>query len=148
MNVPVEIEKFLMSEHFCMLATSYQDHPHVSLMNFTYLEEENRIILSSREDTTKVKNIMKNPEVALLLYSLGGNGDKPVSCTIHGTATLVDPDRDQYYRSHHYKKHIQMGAFIEGENISIITVEIKHAALTDVEDKVRTWNRRDGSFDS
>jgi hypothetical protein len=41
-----------------------------------------------------------------------------------------------------------MGTFIEGENISMITIEIKHAALSDVEDKVRTWNRGDGSFDS
>jgi general stress protein 26 len=148
MNMPEEIEKLLKTENFCILATSYQDHPHVSLMNFTYLEEENLILLSSREDTTKVRNIKNNPEVALLLYNLGGNGEGPVSCTIHGTSTVAGSYSEGQYRAHHYKKHLHMGTFIEGENISMITIEIKHAALSDVEDKVRTWNRGDGSFDS
>lgn len=146
MNIPAEIVKLLQRENFCILATSYQDHPHVSLMNFTYKDEEELIVLSSREDTIKVKNINNNPEVALLFYNLGDNKEAPISCTIHGTATVVGSDRDAHYRKLHYNKHRHMGAFIEGENISIITVSIKHAALSDVEDKVRTWNQGDGSF--
>lgn len=146
MNIPAEIVKLLQRENFCMLATSYQDHPHVSLMNFTYMDAEKLIVLSSREDTIKVKNIKNNPEVALLIYNLGVDGESPISCTIHGVATVVGSDNDSRYREPHYEKHRHMGAFIEGENISIITVSIKHATLSDVEDKVRTWNPGDGSF--
>ena len=148
MKIPEEMVKLLRREKFCVLATSHQDHPHASLMNFTYLEEEKMIIMSSREDTAKVQNIKENPEVALLLYDLGEGGEAPVSCTIHGSATLAGPESYAHYRERHYQKHQQMGAFIQGENISMIAVSIKHAALSDVEDKVRTWNQRDGSFDS
>ena len=141
MNMPVEVEKLLKTENFCFLATSYQDYPHVCLMNFTYLADEELIILSSRKDTTKVNHIKSNPDVALLLYNLGGSGEMPISCTLNGTATLVSPDSNPHYRKYHYKKHLHMGTFIMGENISVITVRIKHAALSDVEDKVRTWTQ-------
>ncbi len=141
MKMPVEIEKLLKTENFCFLATSYQDYPHVCLMNFTYLEDEELIILSSREDTTKVIHIKNNPVVALLLYNLGGSGEMPISCTLNCTAALVSPESDTHYREYHYKKHPNMGTFIMGKNISVITVRIKHAALSDVEDKVRTWSK-------
>ncbi len=139
MNMPVEIERLLKTENFCFLATSYQDCPHVCLMNFTYLADEELIILSSREDTTKVNHIKKNPDVSLLLYSLGGSGEMHIICTPDGMATLVRPESETHYRDYHYKKHPHMGTFIMGKNISMVTVRIKHAVLSDVEDKVRTW---------
>ncbi len=140
MNIPPEILNLLKTEKFCSLATCYQDHPHVSLMNFTYLEEEALIILSSREDTTKVNHIKKNPAVAVLFFNLGNNGDLPLSCTLYGTAAVIDPDKDRFYRESHYKKNNDMGKFILEENISVITVSINQAVLSDVEDSVRTWS--------
>ena len=139
MEIIDQLLKLLEREKFCFLATSYEDHPHVSLMNFTYLQEEKLIILSSRANTTKVKYIKKNPSVALLLYSLGGEGQPPVSCTLYGTAHVVSPDKDRLFRESHYGKHRDMGNFIEGENISVITVRIEHAALSDLDDSVHTW---------
>jgi len=141
MNMPTEVLKLLKKENFCFLATSYQDYPHVCLMNFTYLEDEKLIILSSREDTTKVEHIKNNPDVAILLYNLGGSGEMPISCTLNGMATLLSPDTDQYYRDYHYKKNLHMGTFIMGENIVVITVRVKHVTLSDVEDSVRTWTQ-------
>lgn len=140
MTLPTEILSLLKSENFCFLATSYQDHPHVSLMNFTYLEDEGLIIISSRRDTTKVSHIRKNPDVAVLLYNLGTEGKMPVSCTIYGTATEVSSDRSHLYREKHYKKHAHMGKFIVGENISVITIRINSTSLSDVEDRVRSWS--------
>jgi nitroimidazol reductase NimA-like FMN-containing flavoprotein (pyridoxamine 5'-phosphate oxidase superfamily) len=145
MAVPRQILKLLKEEKFCFLATSYQDHPHVSLMNFTYLQEEELIVLSSRANTTKVKYIEKNPAVALLIYSLS-EGPSSVSCTLYGLANVVNPDKDHHYRDSHYSKHRDMGKFITGENISIITVRISNAALSDLDDSVRTW--APGSIDT
>ena len=141
MNIPVEVLNLLKKEKFCFLATSYQDYPHVCLMNFTYLADEGLIILSSREDTTKVNHIKKNPEVAILFYNLGGRREKPISCTLNGIASLLSPDNDQYYRDYHYKKNFHMGTFIIGENIVVITVRVTQITLSDVEDRVRTWTQ-------
>jgi general stress protein 26 len=146
MAVPEQILKLLEEEKFCFLATTYQDHPHLSLMNFTYFKEEELIILSSRANTTKVKYIEKNPAVALLLYSLGDGGQSTVSCTLYGLANVLNPAEDHRYRDSHYSKHKDMGKFITGENIAIITVRINNVALSDLDDRVKTW--APGSIDN
>jgi len=138
MNVPPEVLKLLNEEKLCSLATSYQDQPHVSLMNFTYLPQERVVILSSRPDTTKVHHIKNNPEAALLLFSPGGEGGSPLSCTLYGTATLVEGKKESFYRKAHHQKNHDMSQFILEEN-SIITIDIKQVSLTDVKDRVRTW---------
>lgn len=139
MNILTKITQLLETEKLCFLATSYKDRPHLSLMNFTYLAEEKLVILSSRADTTKVRYIKNNPKIALLLYHSGNNGEIPVSCTLHGTATVLQADKEMYYRDIHLKKHKDMGAFIEGDNVSIITVKLRHATLSDLEDRVYNW---------
>ena len=139
MNIPHEILNLLKTQKFCSLATCYQDEPHVSLMNFTYLAEEELIILSSREDTTKVRQIKKSPSVAILLFSLGGEGKLPLSCTLYGTASVISPDKEKFYRENHFRKNPDMGKFIMEENICVMTVSIRKAVLSDVEDSLRTW---------
>lgn len=140
MEMPPEVLKLLEKEKFCSLATSYQDHPHVSLMNFSYLPQEGVIILSSRPDTTKIHHIKNNPAVSLLFFSPGGKEESPLSCTLYGTATLAEGEKEGFYRESHYQKNRDMGQFIMGEDIRIIIVDIKKAALTDVKDRVRTWS--------
>ena len=140
MDTEKQVLHLLGTEKLCFLATSHQDRPHVSLMTFTYLAQEDLIILSSRSDTTKVKNIKKNADVAILLYNLGNDSKMSVSCTLLGTATLLSPDKDRYYREIHYKSHPNMGTFIQGDNIAILAVKIKEASLSDIEDKVQTWS--------
>lgn len=139
MNIPEIIEDLLLKEKLCSLATSNEDHPHVCLMNFTFLPDDSEIILSSRLDSTKVQYIKNNPSVALLLYSFNTEHGTPISCTLHGTAKILSQDKEKDYRDIHFQKHSDMGGFIKGENISIIKVSINDIALSDVEDSVRTW---------
>ena len=143
MNIPPEILALLEAEKFCFLSTSYRDRPHVCLMNFTFLKDEALIILSSRLDTIKVKNILKNPTVALLFHNLGNGEEIPVSCTLYGTASVLPPDQDVPYREIHYQNHQDMGTFIMGSNICIIGVGIQGATLADIKDRVRTWSTAD-----
>ncbi len=140
MNIPPEVSKLLKEEKFCSLATSYQDQPHVSLMNFTYLAQEDVVILSSRPDTTKVRHIKNNPAAALLLFSPGGEGGSPLSCTLYGYASLAGGEKESFYREAHYQKNRDMGQFIMDEDIRIIIINIRKVALTDVKDRVRTWS--------
>ena len=111
MNIPSEVLTLLEKEKFCSLATCCQDKPHVSLMNFTYLSEEGLIILSSRENTTKVQHIKNNPAVAVLFFTLGSGRQMPLSCTLYGTAAILNPDKGQLYREIHFNKNRDMGQF-------------------------------------
>ncbi len=139
-DIYAEVLHLLKKEKLCSLATSYGDNPHVCLMNFTYLAEEDLIILSSRTDTTKVLHMQNNPAVSVLLYRLGEEGEESKSCTLYGKATILPAEKDRFYREAHHKHHPAMGTFITGENISIIAVRIEHAALSDQVDHVQTWS--------
>ena len=134
------IYKLLENERLCFLATCFDDKPHLSLMNFTYLTEEDVIVLSSRLDTTKVANIMKNPEVAIMLCDLGDGDTAHLSCTLYGRASILNSSEESFYRKSHLNKHNNMTVFIEGENIVVILVKIKSATISDAKDHVQTWS--------
>lgn len=69
-NLPDSVIKLLKSTRFLHLATSLNDVPHVSLMNYTYYNkgEESFIIFTTPKDTTKYRNILANPNVSLLVH--------------------------------------------------------------------------------
>ncbi len=145
MNLPAEMLRLLNGEKFCTLATSYANRPHAFLMVFTYLPPENLLIMSSRTDSGKVKHLKENPEVALLLYNTGKGGEPPISCTLYGTATVLPTANDSYYRESHYERHRDKGTFIKGKNISIISVKLRNAVMSDAKDSVHTWAAEDSS---
>ncbi len=140
MDLPEEMLRLLKGEKFCTLATSYANRPHAFLMVFTYLSQENLIILSSRTVSSKVKHMEENNEVALLFYNPTKTGEPPISCTIYGTASILLTANGSYYRESHYDHHRDMGAFIKGENKSIITVRLRNAFMSDTQDNVKTWS--------
>lgn len=140
MTIPETMRTLLEKEKRCFLSTSYHDRPHVSLMNFTYLHEEELIILTSRADTTKVSYIHHNPYVALLFTRLSGEGSPPASCTVYGKAHVVDPSQDSVYRQAHLQRHPGMEAFITGESIAVVTVQIQRASIATIQDQVSSWS--------
>ncbi len=140
MSIPNEVSNLLKTEKFCFLATSHRDQPHVCLMNFTFIEDDGVVILSSREETTKVDHIKKNPAVSLLLYNLGKSIDASLSVTLNGTATIANNSDDARYREEHYRKNSDMESFIKGDNILVIAVKIDHGLISDYRDSVFEWS--------
>ena len=140
MGIPKEVINLLKTEKFCFLATSHRDQPHVCLMNFTFMEDDGLIILSSREKTTKVDHIRRNPSVSLLLYNLGKSKDASLSVTLNGKATIVNNADETRYREMHYRKNSDMSSFIKGDNILIIAVNIDHGLIADSRDSVFEWS--------
>ncbi|VVT49476.1 uncharacterized protein SAPINGB_P002288 [Magnusiomyces paraingens] len=73
--LPSEILHLLRSSKFLHLATSYNDIPNVSLMNYTFIEDDEDpnipepcIIVSTAQSTQTYKNIAQNPNVAILIH--------------------------------------------------------------------------------
>ncbi|RQD68600.1 MAG: pyridoxamine 5'-phosphate oxidase family protein [Tindallia sp. MSAO_Bac2] len=139
MAIPENLLSLLKKEKLCFLSTSYQDRPHVSLMNFTYLPEKELIILTSRGDTTKVSYMRHNPKVALLFTDFSGQGYPPVSCTVYGKAQIEERHQDGIYREAHLGQHPDMESFIRGDNIVVATVKIQRASIATIQDQVSNW---------
>lgn len=137
MDIPKDIKDLLKNKELCTMATSWEDKPYLSLMNFTYLEAENKVILSSKKNSRKCYNIQKNKNISLLVFSSSAK----LSATFLGTAvTMTTEDKkDKYYREIH-KKNINMPQFILGDNIALIVFSIEKIIVSDNQDQVKHIN--------
>lgn len=88
--LPVSITSILHSTKLCYLATSEDHVPHLSLMNFSYVHDEEYgkwkrnkneipielivlfegevLVMSTRTNTKKYEALLKNPKVAILIH--------------------------------------------------------------------------------
>lgn len=132
MDISKDVKDLLLNEKLCMMATCWEDMPYISLMNFTYLEPENKVILSTRINSKKYDNIQKNKHVSLLVYS----SDDGVSATLLGTALKIEAAEEAHYKALHLQKN-DMPQFILGENIGLIVFEIEKIVVSNSKDEVK-----------
>ncbi|ADQ14656.1 pyridoxamine 5'-phosphate oxidase family protein [Halanaerobium hydrogeniformans] len=132
MDIPNNIKFLLKNKSFCTMATCGENKPYLSLMNFTYVETKNKIILSSRINSKKYSNIQKNKNISLLISSISDG----LSATFLGTAVTMEDKEGDNYREMHLKKN-NMPQFIIGDNIGLIIFSIEEIILSDKEDQVK-----------
>ena len=81
----------LQATRLCYLATHDNQEPHLSLMNFTYIQNREIIVLCTRRSTKKFKQLSANPKVAVLVHDFPHvrfEGDAPDH--FHGKTWCVD----------------------------------------------------------
>lgn len=132
MDIPKDVKDLLENNKLCTMATSWDNKPYLSLMNFTYVEEENKVILSSRKNSKKYNNIQRNKHISLLLFS----SSHELSATFLGTAMTMEDKKDKNYREMHMKKN-NMPQFILGDNIGIILFSIEQIIVSNNQDQVK-----------
>jgi len=149
---PEEVEKLLLSSTLCYLGVTLEDGTnHQSLMIFTYMPQERRLLLSTRRDTTKFEALSRMKRVALLVHDLGASDSaaarlpkKTLSITLKGEVTILS-DLDADYgvespRSKHLERHgSEYEQFIVGENVSMLSVSIESVQICDANDQVQKW---------
>ena len=135
MDIPKDVKDLLKNKKLCTMATCWEAKPYLSLMNFTYVEAENKVILSSRKNSKKYYNIQKNKHISLLLYS----SSNKLSVTLLGTAITMENKEEKHYREMHMKKN-NKPQFILGDNIGLIVFIIEQIIVSDNQDKVKRIN--------
>lgn len=136
MNLSKEVKDLLINEKLCIMATSWQDRPYLSLMNFTYLEADNKVILTTRRNSKKYDNILKNKYISLLVFS----SIEGLSVTLLGTAQTLAENEEKVYRDLHMGKN-NMPQFILGEGIGLIVFDIENIVISDSQDQVSYLNQ-------
>ncbi|CAM9870369.1 unnamed protein product, partial [Choristocarpus tenellus] len=99
--LPSEVVRLLESSCLCFLSTFSDNHPHLSLMNFTYVARDEVIVLSTRRDTKKFKLVEQAPNVAILVHDFSsvranpqgggtspGGGARTLTITLNGPASI------------------------------------------------------------
>ena len=168
---PPELLSILYRCSLCQLCTCVASAPHVSTMIFTYFEEDRVLIMSSRLDTQKVKNLQQNPRVAVLCHDFPVNAEefdgttdfstsllekksttrsesRTASATIYGAIRILDPKSGKNARrlqQVHLEKHPNYKQFIEGEGLGVLVLDILNVRMCDIRDKVTSWDRESSS---
>jgi nitroimidazol reductase NimA-like FMN-containing flavoprotein (pyridoxamine 5'-phosphate oxidase superfamily) len=134
MKVPDYIKKILNDYELCTMATCWQNKPYLSLMTFTYIESENKIVLTTKKDSKKFFNIEKNKNISILIFS---EVDE-LSVTLLGTAKLLTGEKEAYYRAIHMEAN-NRPQFILGEAIGLILFSIEEIVVSNNKDEVKYY---------
>lgn len=129
---------------------------HLSMMRFTYLPEEETIVMSTNVKTKKYDMLEKQSGVALLIHDFSeipssphtvGEGASPprltgeYSITLNGTCSVVkDVVLAEKYRAAHLKNNPDYPQFIIGKDIAILRVDVAMARICNINDEVIKWN--------
>ena len=157
--LPRPVAEALERSCLCYLATSGENHePHLSLMRFTYtagLEEplSEVLIISTQRKTKKFELITCNNQVALLVHDFNTSADADAtnyqqmdgrtrySITLNGVVSVQEGELAERYRAIHLAANPAYTQFIVGDDIAIITVDLKRARVCDVNDRVTHFAR-------
>ena len=131
------------------------------LQNFTYIGEEELLVMTTRKDTLKLQNILDSPSVALLVHDFptlrkeqsqrrGSQEDQPASpepsstgsysITLYGRAQVALEKDAERYRQQHLAHNPKSAQFIVGESIAVVVIQVSSARICNNNDKVKHWS--------
>ncbi len=139
MKIPVEVTQLLCDQRLGVLCTSFDHQPHASLMAFTYLPDEQAVLLATRRDTTKSQNIERNPRVSFLVFRSPTRSEAGCSCTLSGAARFIPEDAASQYRKRHQERHPNLPAFTTRDLLTLVRIDVKRISFADAEDRVRVF---------
>mmetsp|Transcript_37302 Transcript_37302/g.67090 ORF Transcript_37302/g.67090 Transcript_37302/m.67090 type:complete len:224 (+) Transcript_37302:118-789(+) len=128
---------------------------HLSMMRFTYLPDEETIVMSTNVKTKKYDMLEKQSGVALLIHDFskvssphtaGEDASAPrltgeYSITLNGTCSVVkDVVLAEKYRAAHLKNNPDYPQFIVGTDIAMLRVDVAMARICNINDEVVKWN--------
>jgi PPOX class probable F420-dependent enzyme len=82
-----DAQKFLRDNHHGVLVTRKKDSSLQMTLVSPVIDDEGKVIITSRESTYKVKNIRRNPQISLLVYGDQFSGSNYIQ--IDGRAEVV-----------------------------------------------------------
>merc|ERR1740121_1496675 len=115
-------------------------------MNFTYVPEEEVIIMTTRRDTLKYQNLLSMPRVALLVHDFptvrgqeeSSGFNRTYSITLYGNVHKPqDSEQEERFRAIHLENNPSSRGFIVGEGIAVLIINVQSARLCNSEERFR-----------
>jgi len=128
--LPDKAKEILHKNHQCCLGTLDGEAPYLSLMLYSFIPEEEVIIMSSRRDSSKVKQVLNNSRSAILVHE-DEELENPVSLTLLGNISILAGQPAEFYRDLHSHSHPGRAQFIEGVDIAILLFTPSGGILAD-----------------
>ncbi|MCK9273551.1 MAG: pyridoxamine 5'-phosphate oxidase family protein [Syntrophales bacterium] len=113
-DMRVRVKKLFDYQRFAVLATQGGTSPYTSLMTFAVTEDLKHIILVTDQSTRKFENLLKNPNVALLVDNRSNEEadiTEAIAVTALGTAKAEDKEAKENLLEIYQAKHPALEAF-------------------------------------
>lgn len=144
-NVSVQDRLHILNkeERYAVLATDAGGQPYTSLIAYALTEDMKGVVFATPKNTSKHKNILKNPRVSVLIdsrFQSAGDYLNTESVTVLGTALALRRGRKWSASAAVLKKkHPQLRDFIASSTTAIIHIEVTHYIHVDSFQRISEW---------
>lgn len=128
--LPDKAKEILNKNQQCCLGTLDGEAPYLSLMLYSFIPEQEVVVMSSHRDSSKVKQVLDNPRAAILVHE-AEELENPVSLTLFGNISVQAGQLAESYRDLHRRSHPRQAQFIEGDDIAILLFSPSGGILAD-----------------
>jgi nitroimidazol reductase NimA-like FMN-containing flavoprotein (pyridoxamine 5'-phosphate oxidase superfamily) len=122
------IALLLNQQQLATLATMSQENPYCNLVAFTPSEDLQTILFSTPRQSTKYANIVRNPNVALLIDSrtqFGTDVQAGTAVTALGSVVLDSLQTEGELRNRHAARHEQFKDFIYSPDCALVQIRVQ-----------------------
>lgn len=131
-----QIKSLVLQKDSCVMATSFRDKPHCSLMVYAVNDTCKEIYMVTHKKGTKYHNLKKNPHVSLLMdtrdENLGKRPNKVLALTVQGEFEEISTeDRKREIRDMLLAGHPHLKDFMKDPNAEVFTVHVVSFLLLD-----------------
>lgn len=144
--IPEKLREFDAKEYFGVLATDDAGMPYTSLISYALTPDLKTAIFATPKDTTKYKNILHSPQVALLIdnRSKGKNRLlKTEAITIIGTAKHVRKGKTWEKLAEIFlTKHPDLKEFLNAATTALMAMQIGRCIHVGHFQTLSIWERK------
>ena len=126
-----KMKNFVRKKNICVLSTASDNKPYCSLMAYITDTTCEEVYMVTHKNTTKFKNLQKNPWVSLLIDSRETQPrSNAQALTVTGVfVPLLDENKKQEIRENMLKSFPHMEDFIHHPESELISIKIKSMLL-------------------
>ncbi|MBF0550445.1 MAG: pyridoxamine 5'-phosphate oxidase family protein [Deltaproteobacteria bacterium] len=130
-----KMKEILKQSGLAVLATSWRDNPHCSLMAYETNEPGDEVYMMSIKSSKKFINICSNPNVCLLIDTRTGsttdlNGVQALTVTGHHDQPSTEAERSRIM-DHLVARHPHLKQLAERPDVAVLVIKILSFQLLD-----------------
>ena len=128
-----DIQKMILENRVCVMATVADGAPHCSLMSYATDEDCGEIYMATLKDTKKYRNLIANPSVSLLMDTRDADPKGHTrALTVTGVFQAVENDeRIAAIRNILIRKHPDLKDFFNNPDARIVVIKATSLQLLD-----------------
>ncbi|OPY70218.1 MAG: Pyridoxamine 5'-phosphate oxidase [Syntrophorhabdus sp. PtaU1.Bin002] len=144
--IPEKLREFDAKEYFGVLATDDAGIPYTSLISYALTPDLKTAIFATPKGTTKYRNILHSPQVALLIDNRSKGKHrllKTEAITIMGAAKHVRKGKTWEKLAEIFlKKHPDLEAFLNSPTTALVAVQILRCIHVGHFQTLSVWDRK------